>query len=148
MEYGAFQQEADHYNNKGYDLSFHGLLSFAVFVLGIQHLLLCRSDDQDFLKLAEIYGRRDIAGAGKVVGIYFHLADIADKQALKESVADMGGNYLLPYFTLLSLFGSFSKRILPSAISFKSPLTTQVSDVDRIMALILLASSMVERTRA
>ena len=57
------------------------LLSFAVFVLGIQHLLLCRSDDQDFLKLAEIYGRRDIAGAGQVVGIHFHLADIADKQA-------------------------------------------------------------------
>lgn len=82
MEYGAFQQEADHYDNKSYDLSFHGLLSFAVFILGIQHLLLCRGDYQHFLQLAEIHGRRYISGAGQIVGIHFYFADIADKQAL------------------------------------------------------------------
>ena len=68
-----------------------------------------RCNNKNLLKFAEINSRCNVSGACQVIGIYFYITDISDKESLKKSVADMRSNDLFSNFNLIIIISKLLK---------------------------------------
>ncbi len=63
--------------------------------------------------MLKIYGRRDVPGLRKVVGIGINRIDISDQNSRQELITDIGSDYFVPLHPTLSLSINCSNSITP-----------------------------------
>ena len=77
------------------------LLSLGASGFLLDEFAFGRCNNKNLVKFAEINNRCNVSGTCQVIGIYFYITDISDKESLKKSVADMRSNDLFSNLNII-----------------------------------------------